>query len=131
MASGIVREHYWGGRDRGLYNFPCFEVDAKFEHGMSGGLVTNERGEVCGIVCGSLHASSANEEHVSYVTMLWPMLTIQVGANLIPGGIESEQYCLRDLSQRGVFTPHGWERVLFHGDYKLKSLLTIQYLMKS
>ena len=131
VATGVVKEHYWGGRDRGLYSFPCFEVDAKFEHGMSGGLVTNERGEVCGIVCGSLHASSANEDHVSYVTMLWPMLTTPVGPELVPNGIESEKYCLRDLSLRGVFTPYGWERVHFHSDYKPGNLLTIQYLMKT
>ena len=69
ISTGIVKRHYWDKRDKGLYNFPCFEVDAKFEHGMSGGLVINESNEVCGIVCGSLPATSKNEEYVSYATI--------------------------------------------------------------
>jgi hypothetical protein len=79
---------------------------------MSGGLVINEHSEVCGIVCGSLPAGPEDEEHVSYVTMLWPMMAIPVRSGLIPGGFESARYCLRDLSARRIFTPCGWERVL-------------------
>lgn len=111
-----------------MYNFPCFEVNARFELGMSGGLVINERSEVCGIVCGSLPAGSEDEEHVSYVTMLWPMMVIPVRAGLIPGGLESARYCLRDLSARGVFTPYGWERVHIKDDIEAGGALTISYL---
>lgn len=128
ISTGIVKQHHWGGRDRGLYNFPCFEVDARFDHGMSGGLVINERSEVCGIVCGSLPASSDSEEHVSYVTMLWPMMAISVRSGLIPDGVESVRYQLRDLSARGVFTPHGWERVLIEEGLGAGGALTIRYL---
>ncbi len=128
VSTGIVRQHYWGGRDRGMYNFPCFEVDARFEHGMSGGLVINERSEVCGIVCGSLPPASENEQHVSYVTMLWPMIVIPVRASLIPGGLDLARYRLRDLSERGVFTPNGWERVLIEDDIEAGGALTIRYL---
>jgi hypothetical protein len=112
ISSGVVKQHYWEGRDRGLYNFPCFEVDARFEHGMSGGLVINHESQVCGIVCGSLPAIDADQEHVSYVTMLWPMMATPVDARLVPGGTQSTHYCLRDLAMRGVFRPIGWDRVL-------------------
>lgn len=108
VSTGVVTQLYWGGRDRGLYKFPCFEVNAKFEHGMSGGMVINGRSQVCGIVCGSLPPALEGERHVSYVTMLWPMLTIPVGGHLIEGGVSSQSYTLRDLSLRGKFNPRGW-----------------------
>lgn len=112
IATGVVRMHYWDKRDSALYNFPCFEVDAKFESGMSGGLVINERSQICGIVCGSLHASSEDEPHVSYVTMLWPMLAIPVPNELVSDAQEAVKYRLQDMSHRKVFNPQGWERVL-------------------
>ena len=31
--------------------FPCFEVFARFAPGMSGGLVIDEEGSLCGLVC--------------------------------------------------------------------------------
>jgi hypothetical protein len=116
ISRGVVKQHYWEGRDRGLYNFPCFEVDARFEHGMSGGLVVTEQSQVCGIVCGSLPATGADQEHVSYVTMLWPMMAIPVDARLVSGGMQSTRYCLRDLAMQGVFRPKGWDRVLIEND---------------
>ena len=129
-STGTVKQHYWGGRDKGLYNFPCFEVDARFEHGMSGGLVITEDSLVCGIVCGSLPAASPEEEHVSYVTMLWPMMAISVPSRLIPGGDLAASYRLRDLSARGIFMPIGWDRVLIEDAIDADGPLTIRYLRK-
>lgn len=124
-SSGVVKHYYWEGRDRGLYNFPCFEVDARFEHGMSGGLVIAEQGQVCGIVCGSLPAIEPDQEHVSYVTMLWPMMAIPVDARLVSGSAQSKRYRLRDLAARGVFNPNGWDRVLIEDDGN--GVVTIRY----
>jgi hypothetical protein len=98
--------------------------------GMSGWLVINEHSEVCGIVCGSLPAGPEDEKHVSYVTMLWPMMAIPVRSGLIPGGFESARYCLRDLSARGIFTPCGWERVLIEDEIAAGGPLTLRYLIK-
>ncbi|MFZ5555325.1 MAG: S1 family peptidase [Pseudomonadota bacterium] len=129
-STGTVKQHYWAGRDRGMYNFPCLEVDARFEHGMSGGLVIDEHSQVCGIVCGSLPASSPHEDHVSYVSMLWPMMAIPVDARLVPGGVETARYRLQDLSARGIFTPAGWDRVLIHDAIDRGGPITISYLRK-
>ncbi|MBN8778670.1 trypsin-like peptidase domain-containing protein [Thiobacillus sp.] len=131
VSTGSVRQHYWAGRDRAMYNFPCFEVDAKFEHGMSGGLVITDDSHVCGIVCGSLPAMSSDEPHVSYVTMLWPMMAIPVDAKLVPEGDGVSRYHLQHLSEKGIFTPTGWERVLIRDDLDRGGAVTIQYLMKS
>lgn len=128
ISTGTVKQHYWEGRDKGLYSFPCLEVNAKFEHGMSGGLVMNEYSQVCGIVCGCLPATSPDEEHVSYVSMLWPMMAIPVDARLIPGGVESDRYRLQDLSARGIFVPTGWDRVVIEDTIDAGGPLTIRYL---
>ena len=37
--------------------FPCYEINARFDPGMSGGLVVDELGAVCGLVCSTLPAS--------------------------------------------------------------------------
>jgi hypothetical protein len=130
ISTGTVKQHHWNGRDSVMYNFPCFEVDAKFESGMSGGLVIDEESKVCGIVCGSLHGASEDEEHVSYVTMLWPMMAIPVPSKLVIGGLESARYRLRDLSAQGKFNPYGWERVLIEDGNLARVPLTIRYQRK-
>lgn len=130
VSTGVVRQQYWGGRDKGMYNFPCFEVDAKFEHGMSGGLVITDDSRVCGIVCGSLSAMSTDEPHVSYVTMLWPMMAISVDPRLVPGSDKAGRYHLQHLSAKGIFTPTGWERVLILDELDRGGPMTIQYLIQ-
>ncbi|MFG0232935.1 trypsin-like peptidase domain-containing protein [Achromobacter sp. 413638] len=131
VSTGVVRQHYWGGRDKGMYSFPCFEVDAKFEHGMSGGLVISDDSRVCGIVCGSLPAMLPDEPHVSYVTLLYPMMAIPVDARLVPESDEAVRYHLQHLSAKGIFTPTGWERVLIRDELDCGGPITIQYLMKT
>ncbi len=128
-STGTVNQHYWAGRDRGMYNFPCFGVDARFEHGMSGGLVINQESQVCGIVCGSLPSSAPGEEDVSYVTMLWPMMAIPVDKRLIPNGRDGVRYRLQHLSAQGIFAPHGWERVLIEDKLDEGGPMTIRYAM--
>lgn len=130
QSTGIVKQIYWEGRDRGLYSFPCFEIDARFEHGMSGGLVITENSQVCGIVCGSLATTSIDEAHVSYVTMLWPMMAIPVDARLVPGGAEPARYRLKDLSAQGIFAPNGWDRVQIEDTLDAGGPLTLRYLRK-
>jgi Trypsin-like peptidase domain len=127
-STGTIKQHYWERRDRGMYDFPCIEVDARFEHGMSGGLVIDEQSHVCGIVCGSLPATLEGEDHVSYISMLWPMMAIPVSARLVPGGIETARYRLQDLSARGIFTPNGWDRVLIEDALDAGGPITIRYL---
>lgn len=127
VSTGIVRDHYWAGRDRGLYNFPCFEVNARMEHGMSGGLVINDHSEVCGIVCGSLPPISDDQEHVSYVTMLWPMMAILAPQFLVPQGVEAKTYRMQQLSARGIFQPIGWDRVVIDDKLSSSGPLNISY----
>lgn len=77
-ATGTVVEVHHLCRDTVRLSFPCFRVNARFDGSMSGGPVFNSAGDLCGIVCSSLPADDQNDEHVSYVTALWPMLGFQV-----------------------------------------------------
>jgi hypothetical protein len=81
-------------RDCALLKFSCFETNARFDPGMSGGPIWNERGFVCGVVCAS--SSSLN----SYGSLLWLALGIYVEVAPTTGG-PVEKITLYDLIQRG------------------------------
>jgi Trypsin-like peptidase domain len=53
-TTGVVEDVFEVARDSGLYNFPCFQVNARFDPGMSGGPVFDEAGRLVGIISGSL-----------------------------------------------------------------------------
>lgn len=48
---GKVGQIFAERRDSSMLTFPCFEVYARFAQGMSGGLVIDEDGALCGLVC--------------------------------------------------------------------------------
>jgi hypothetical protein len=111
-SRGVVRAVYPIYRDLCMLPFPCFEVDAQFEGGMSGGLVINERSEICGIVCSSMPATKEYPIPSSYVAMLWPMMAMKIDFSLFDTApIFGEQYVL-ELARCGVFIPEGWKQIV-------------------
>ena len=111
-SQGVVRAVHPLYRDVSMLNFPCFEVDAQFEPGMSGGLVINAHSQVCGIVCSSMPATDEHPSPSSYVAMLWPMMAMKLDFSLFgKSPISGIQYVL-ELARHGIFTPEGWERVV-------------------
>jgi hypothetical protein len=105
---GEVREVHYERRD-GRLNFPCYRVNARFDGGMSGGPVLNDRGRVCGVICSNLPPLNEREEHASYATTLWPLMATQltIGTN----GQECEPYSLIELARRGIIQAHDHEHV--------------------
>lgn len=80
-TAGIITNVFPTGRDSVMYPFPCYQVNARFDSGMSGGpIFDEENGALIGIICGSLSAED-NSEHISYVTALWPLLLIPIKLN--------------------------------------------------
>jgi hypothetical protein len=72
---GTVRAIHEFRRDM-LLPFPCYQVSARFDGGMSGGPVFEETGALCGIVCSNIAGSHIDGEPVSYVTSLWPLFRL-------------------------------------------------------
>ena len=111
-SRGVVRAVHPIYRDLCMLPFPCFEVDAQFEGGMSGGLVINERSEICGIVCSSMPATKEHPIPSSYVAMLWPMMAMKIDFSLFATApVFGEQYVL-ELARCGVFIPEGWKQIV-------------------
>lgn len=75
---GEVLELHEEKRDINMLNFPCFMVNARFDGGMSGGPVFNDNGYLCGLICSNLPPSESDQQHVSYVTLLWPALGVNL-----------------------------------------------------
>lgn len=100
---GQVTEVHEQRRDRGMIKWPCFEVNARFDHGMSGGPVYNEQGQTCGIVC-----------HDNTASALWP-------AFFTPVDFENEtisfpeQYFLHKLFENKFIRQKGWDK--YFGQY--------------
>jgi hypothetical protein len=88
---GEVGQIFPERRDSSMLSFPCFEVFARFAHGMSGGLVIDEDGSLCGLVCTGFDWVDPTELPLSYAATLWPMLTTLVSADrgeAYPRGVE-------------------------------------------
>jgi Trypsin-like peptidase domain len=77
-SAGVVGQIFPAQRDSVKLNFPCFEVLAQFAHGMSGGLVVDEDGRLCGLVCSGFEFGLPGDPPLSYAVTLWPMLAIEI-----------------------------------------------------
>jgi hypothetical protein len=80
ISSGSILEVHPLYRDRGLLSFPCFRTDAVFNHGMSGGPIFDEAGNVIGVVC-----SGETDSSYSYGSLIWPIFGAQIDFLKEPG----------------------------------------------
>lgn len=81
-SHGEVKEIYYQQRDSSRLPFPCFETNARFDGSMSGGPVFYE-GNLIGIICSNLPPTNEEEEHVSYVSLLWPAMKTEIDINRV------------------------------------------------
>ncbi|MDP2451061.1 MAG: serine protease [Polaromonas sp.] len=98
---GEVREIHHQMRDPVLRNFPCFQVNARFEGGMSGGPIFSDAGQLCGVVCSGYALDADDSEAISYGSTLWPALCIPLTVD-VQTGSPCEPYCLLELANRGL-----------------------------
>jgi hypothetical protein len=80
-SAGIVGQIYSSQRDSSMLNFPCFEVLAQFAPGMSGGVVVDEDGWLCGLICAGVVFSDPDAQPLGYAVTLWPFLTTVISAD--------------------------------------------------
>ena len=81
ISIGEVGQIFPDRRDASMLSFPCFEVFARFAPGMSGGLVIDEDGAVCGLVCAGTTLADPDAPPLSYAVTLWPMLRTLISAD--------------------------------------------------
>jgi len=80
-SAGYVGQIFEVRRDSGILNFPCFEVHAKFAHGMSGGIIVDEDGRLCGLICAGTEFDDPAIPPLSYAATLWPFLTTTISGD--------------------------------------------------
>lgn len=69
---------------------------------MSGGLVVDELGAVCGLICASLPAGGGEEEAVSHIATLWPLLRTRISADRDENYPRGVTYPVIDLALEGL-----------------------------
>lgn len=107
---GEVRDIHEQQRDQRL-NFPCYQVNARFDGSMSGGPVMNDNGHVCGIICSSLPSDNLNTEHVCYAAILWPLMGLAIDISS-SGEPQDRSYPFLDLARDNVIAAIGWDQVV-------------------
>jgi S1-C subfamily serine protease len=95
ISAGRVTEVFHERRDRTLAKYPCFHVDARFDSGMSGGPIFDDRNRVCGIV--SRGVTSVDGQHTGLGASIWPALALPMQLNVTG---EMETTTLFDLARR-------------------------------
>lgn len=114
-SRGVVKEVHGEFRDNSRMKFPCFQTNARFDGGMSGGPIFNSKGKLCGIICSSLEPSNQEEEHVSYGTTLWPAMITKLEIDRI-GYPNGQQYRALELAEKGFIQSDNWERIKIVAD---------------
>lgn len=100
----VIAVHH-ARRERGFLKFPCFEMSARTEHGMSGGPLFDDQGRLCGLICGG-GFDQDDGTAIRYGTSLWPLLLLEG----IKGGFEGEPeglFSFYQLVKRGVIAATG------------------------
>jgi hypothetical protein len=103
----IFPEH----RDRSTLTFPCFEIRARFDHGMSGGMVIDEDGALCGLVCSGFELDDPNDMPLSYAATLWPILTTVISIDRGEGHPRGVEYPMIDLALDKILSVLGLEQL--------------------
>ena len=87
---GTVQEVYPIRRDRIVLPFPSFQVDARFDRGMSGGPVSSVRsGGVCGVVTSAYPSEREGTRPTGFCALLAPLFELEFtfsSGDGFPGG---------------------------------------------
>jgi hypothetical protein len=108
---GEVGQIFSERRDSSMLAFPCFEVRARFAHGMSGGMVIDEDGALCGLICTGYDFDDPKAMPLSYAATLWPILTTVISVDRgepYPRGVE---YPMIDLALDKLINVVGLEQL--------------------
>ncbi|WP_165979496.1 S1 family peptidase [Paraburkholderia guartelaensis] len=112
-STGLVEEILPQGQPAGNFTFPCYRIAARFDGGMSGGPVFDQEGALCGIISGSLSPGDDQDEPISYVCMLWPILRLTISVNRGPKFPRNVKYPMAHLVRDGQLhvMPHSFNGI--------------------
>jgi|SRR5271165_5471217 len=108
---GEVGQIFPERRDSSMLTFPCFEVRARFAHGMSGGMVVDGNGALCGLVCTGYNFDHANAMPLSYAATMWPILTTVISIDRGEGYPSGVEYPMIDLALDNLISVVGLEQL--------------------
>lgn len=106
---GEVIEVHSKGRDQRL-SFPVFRTNARFDGGMSGGPVFTNDGKLCGLICSNMPPLEPDQDHISYVTLLWPSMNTEVELDLKHHSFKKSSHILF-LAEHKYLQIEGWENI--------------------
>jgi hypothetical protein len=110
---GRVVEVFNERRDSVQFPFACFQTDARFDGGMSGGPVFSD-GKLCGLMCSNIPPYNDSDPHASFVASLWPAMATQLDWDR-DGYPTGERYPVLELARMGVIKALAWEQVVVFG----------------
>lgn len=114
LSEGVVTDVHYDIRDRGLLRFPCFEVNAEYSAGMSGGAIFNQERELCGLVCVGGQGELINN---SYAVSIWPIsiISVTISENMPSHDnvVLGTEYKMLELAKLGYISMSGHERIEF------------------
>jgi hypothetical protein len=113
-AEGVVKDFHPEKRDEARLNFPCFQTNAQYDGGMSGGPVFNSQGNLAGIICSNLPPYNHKDEHVSYVSLLYPLMSVSVRVNI--DGEPEKDLLIYELCKLHVVHAINLDSVFFEHD---------------
>jgi Trypsin-like peptidase domain len=77
-SRGVINQIYFPHRDSVTHTFPCFEVSARYDPGMSGAPVIGDQ-NVIGVVCSSFGGSD-EQGYISYASLIGTAMFLQIEA---------------------------------------------------
>jgi hypothetical protein len=110
-VSGEIVKIYDEKRDTSMMPFPCFHVTARFEPGMSGGLVLDENGSLCGLISAGTDFLDPDAVPIGWATTLWPILTTLISADRGNSYARGIEYPVIDLALAGIVHAFGLDKL--------------------
>lgn len=97
-AGGCVIQVHHQQRDPGMFSFPCFQTNAPFTYGMSGGPIFVD-GNLSGIISGG-GITDANGQCMTYGATLWPILATKLEL-IVKEEPSRTSFSVHELASRG------------------------------
>jgi hypothetical protein len=113
LQDATVIQVYELQRDRGMLNFPCFEVDEPVDGGFSGGPVFCD-GTLCGLVCSTTVTGMS-------VASLWPLCLLEYDYPGIRG-----KTSIGELFDSCVLQSSEWKMVYSRISMRVKKMIQAQ-----